>query len=70
EDQASLEKRVCALLPVLMLARVDGKSPLEYLSETARQTVRDISIPLIVDPVTRIDSFVGCIAHLLKGETA
>ena len=29
------------LLPSLMLARVDGKSPVEYLSETRRNEVRD-----------------------------
>jgi aminoglycoside phosphotransferase (APT) family kinase protein len=32
-----LEKRVCRLLLMLMLARVDGKSPVEYLTDTTRQ---------------------------------
>ena len=48
----ALETRVCALLPALMLARVDGKSPVEYLSEDARDLVRDVSRPLVINPPT------------------
>jgi aminoglycoside phosphotransferase (APT) family kinase protein len=36
EDRSQLEARVATLLPGLTLARVDGKSPVEYLSEPAR----------------------------------
>ena len=32
EDPEALEKRAAALLPALLLARVDGKSPVEYLA--------------------------------------
>jgi len=46
----AIESRVAALLPCLMLARIDGKSPVEYLSEESRETVRALSLPLIVDP--------------------
>jgi enolase len=35
------EERVMHLLPMLMLARVDGKSPVEYLNEKQKKTVRD-----------------------------
>lgn len=49
-----LEDRVAALLPCLMLARVDGKSPVEYLSETSRETVRKISTPIIRMPQKRL----------------
>lgn len=45
--RADLERRTAALLPCLMLARVDGKSPVEYLDEPNRQRVRDIAMPLI-----------------------
>ena len=48
---ADLDRRVAALLPCLMLARIDGKSPVEYLSEEGRQKVRALSMPLIADPV-------------------
>lgn len=32
EPSAAFERRVCALIPAFMLARLDGKSPVEYLS--------------------------------------
>ena len=48
------ERRTAALLPCLMLARIDGKSPVEYLGETTRQQVRERAIPLIADPPSRI----------------
>lgn len=50
ELRPGIEARVAALLPCLMLARVDGKSPVEYLSETNRQVVRDRAIPFIRNP--------------------
>jgi len=52
EGAEALEERVCALLPALMLARVDGKSPVEYLSEDERDFVRQVSRALIADPPT------------------
>ena len=44
------ERRTATLLPCLMLARVDGKSPVEYLHAAEQQIVRDISMPLIAEP--------------------
>jgi len=52
--QTEVEARTAALLPCLMLARVDGKSPVEYLSEQARDTVRRLAIPLIRQPETQV----------------
>lgn len=46
-----MEAHVAALLPCLMLARVDGKSPVEYLTPNAQKRVRDLSLPLISQPV-------------------
>ncbi len=40
EQPAALERRVARLLPMLALARVDGKSPVEYLDEDERATLR------------------------------
>ncbi len=40
ENRPGLEARVAALLPALLLARVDGKSPVEYLSPAQQQVVR------------------------------
>lgn len=41
EPPADVELRTVSLLPALMLARVDGKSPVEYLDTAGRQLVRD-----------------------------
>jgi hypothetical protein len=52
EAPAGLEARVAALLPALMLARVDGKSPVEYLTgETQKNLVRKAAAPLVAEPV-------------------
>jgi hypothetical protein len=50
EDPGALEARVSALLPALMLARVDGKSPVEYLSAPAQDSVRRLARAMIADP--------------------
>lgn len=57
EDAAALEERVVRLLPGLLLARVDGRSPVEYLSEPARHLVRDKAIRLLKDPRASIPGF-------------
>jgi aminoglycoside phosphotransferase (APT) family kinase protein len=48
---AGVEARAAALLPGLLLARVDGKSPVEYLAdESQREHVRRVARPLIREP--------------------
>jgi 5-methylthioribose kinase len=42
-----LEARVAALTPALLLARVDGKSPVEYLNGADQEFVRRVARPLI-----------------------
>ena len=56
-----LDERVAGLLPCLMLARVDGKSPVEYLGEAAAETVRQRSIPLIRKPETRVAAVLAAV---------
>jgi tRNA A-37 threonylcarbamoyl transferase component Bud32 len=57
ERADGLQRRAAALLPGLLLARVDGKSPVEYLSEEAqRQTVRRAATALLHHPVERLDA--------------
>jgi aminoglycoside phosphotransferase (APT) family kinase protein len=52
EDRGDLAGRVARLLPALFLARVDGKSPVEYLqTEPEREAVRAFAAPLVADPV-------------------
>jgi fructosamine-3-kinase len=51
EPRAALEARAAALLPGLFLARVDGKSPVEYIvQEEERDRVRGVAIPLLLSP--------------------
>ena len=51
ESRASIEARVAHLLPALFLARIDGKSTIEYVtSERDKNRVRDIARPLILRP--------------------
>jgi aminoglycoside phosphotransferase (APT) family kinase protein len=55
ENADGLEARAAALLPALFLARVDGKSPVEYLTrESERAAVRAVAAPLIADPPRRL----------------
>jgi aminoglycoside phosphotransferase (APT) family kinase protein len=47
EDRAALESRAATLLPGLMLGRIDGKSPVEYLDEAQRGGVRQTARALL-----------------------
>jgi len=40
EDSDLLERRIAWIVPALLLARIDGKSPVEYLKEGERNQVR------------------------------
>ncbi|MHB8493927.1 MAG: phosphotransferase family protein [Casimicrobiaceae bacterium] len=56
EPSAGLEARIASLLPALTLARIDGKSPVEYLDdERDQQRVREFARPLVADPPARLD---------------
>lgn len=55
ELQEALERRAAALLPGLFLARVDGKSPVEYITdERQRDQVRRVARELLLHPVDRL----------------
>jgi len=55
EPRDAVERRAAALLPGLFLARVDGKSPVEYVTREAdRDRVRRVALPLLHRPVERI----------------
>jgi tRNA A-37 threonylcarbamoyl transferase component Bud32 len=50
-----VEERAASLLPALLLARVDGKSPVEYLTEERQKAqVRSLARPMIAKPPTRL----------------
>ena len=42
-----VEERTASLLPALLLARVDGKSPVEYLQEPGKEYVRSMARELL-----------------------
>jgi tRNA A-37 threonylcarbamoyl transferase component Bud32 len=51
EPRSAVEKRAATLLPALLLARVDGKSPVEYLTDDRhRQFVRTAATALLRTP--------------------
>jgi aminoglycoside phosphotransferase (APT) family kinase protein len=55
EPAAAFESRAARLLPGLFLARVDGKSPAEYLTDAAQQDrVRRVARTLLLDPPARL----------------
>ena len=52
EPVRNLAARTAALLPALMLARIDGKSPVEYLHDTiVKGEVRAFARGLLFSPV-------------------
>ncbi len=55
EPPGACEARIAHLLPGLLLARVDGKSPVEYITaDAARDTVRHCARALLAAPVGRL----------------
>lgn len=55
EDAGALETRAAALLPALFLARVDGKSPIEYLTrDEEKNAVRRHARTWIEHPASRL----------------
>ena len=57
EPASGLEARVSHLLPGLLLARVDGKSPVEYITrEDQIALVRRVACRLLVSPVKTLDA--------------
>ena len=57
ENPSTLETRTARLLPGLFLARVDGKSPAEYITEPWQQTkVREIARALLLAPTHSLAS--------------
>lgn len=68
EDPVALERRVCELLPALMLGRVDGKSPVEYLDMAEQQVIRDAARPLLLRPVAELAALTQALAQAYEGK--
>lgn len=56
EGFAGSEVYVLGHLACLMVARVDGKSPAEYLSEDERSTAREIAISWLTEPPSGVEA--------------
>jgi len=60
EDPQTLEARAAHLLPGLFLARVDGKSPVEYITEEAdKDRVRRVARACLAAPVATLQIVAG-----------
>jgi fructosamine-3-kinase len=55
EPPDALEQRAAGLLPGLLLARIDGKSPVEYITDDAQKNLaRRIARAILADPPARL----------------
>lgn len=56
EFQKELESRTASLLAILLLARADGKSPVEYLDDSQLDIIRAFAVPRIVESAEDLNS--------------
>jgi aminoglycoside phosphotransferase (APT) family kinase protein len=55
EPRASIEARIAGLVPAFLLARIDGKSPIEYVTaDPDKDRVRAIARPLVANPCSEL----------------
>ena len=70
EPAAAVEQRTARLLPGLFLARVDGKSPVEYVTEERdKGRVRRVATDLLLHPRERLSEVAAAWADELNVET-
>ena len=63
-DTSALEKETAWIVPFLMLARIDSKSPVEYIvAEDRKEVARRVSLRLIERP---IDSLGAILEHVVE----
>jgi aminoglycoside phosphotransferase (APT) family kinase protein len=71
EGREALEARAASLLPGLLLARVDGKSPVEYLTgDDQKAFVRGVAMPLLRHAPTMLDEVLDTWRRALEAATA
>lgn len=66
EPAAALEGRAAALLAALLLARIDGKSPVEYLADAERDLVRTAARALLARPPATLAEVAAQIERTLR----
>lgn len=62
EPKLAVSARILELLPALMLARVDGKSPVEYLGEAERMHVRQLARAHLATAPETLEKLIDSIA--------
>ena len=68
EEPGLLEARAARLLPGLLLARIDGKSPVEYITTDAqRSRVRHFARALLAAPVPRLGEIAAAWDKEIRG---
>ena len=61
EAAADIEQRIAHLLPALLLGRIDGKSPVEYITEKqTRNRVREFAKQLLLQPTSQLSQLQAC----------
>jgi len=70
EPVRALESRAAELLPALLLARIDGKSPVEYLRDRPEDQalVRDFARPLIANPASLLNDISNSWRSIASGD--
>jgi hypothetical protein len=67
ENPQALEARAARLLPGLFLARVDGKSPVEYITDDAqRAQVRRVASAFLLKPSAQLQDIAQAWAKELQ----
>ncbi|MEU2288512.1 phosphotransferase [Streptomyces sp. NPDC013178] len=70
EPRPAVEERAATLLPALLLARVDGKSPVEYLTDDRRRLfVRTVASALLRAPAPTVAEVLDAWASALDAPT-
>ena len=65
EVEWDVERATVAELSVLMLARVDGKSPVEYADETTQELLRDIAARGLRGEAETVDGFADVVREVV-----
>jgi 5-methylthioribose kinase len=69
EEPVAVESRAAHLLPALLLARVDGRSPAEYLDNDCKKGfVRAVAIALLREKIPTLDAIAQRWAHAIAVE--
>lgn len=66
EPAGATAARAAALLPALLLARVDGLSPVEYLDQRQRSAVRAVARTLLGAPPAPLNAVIAAAAGMLN----